>query len=155
MVWAGFEFASTAVVGNGQTLAAAANAALLALRPFTIVRTRGILHIESDQVIASEKPVVVFGAIIVQEEAVDAAVAALPTPAVEFNAPWFVYEPLIAAFSFSDATGIRDPAGYTKEFDSKAMRKVGQSEDMALILDNSSTVGALVTCQGRMLIKLH
>ncbi len=155
MVWANFSVSVSAVAANGQTLIGVANAALLALRPFTIVRTRGIIQMESDQSVASERPVVVLGAIIVQEEAVDAGVAALPTPGTETNAPWFVYEPMISSFLFGDATGFIEPGGYSRVFDSKAMRKVEISEDTAVLIEETAGVGALVTLQGRMLIKLH
>ena len=45
---------SVALAAGGATLISSLNAAALALRPFTIIRTRGFVGVTMDQVIASE-----------------------------------------------------------------------------------------------------
>ncbi len=123
--WVGFTASAQTVAGMTAVLLGVANAALLALRPFTIVRTRGVFFVESDQAATTERSHGVFGAVVVEEEAADAGVASLPTPGTEIDAPFFLYEPYIHSFRFFDATGTNDPSGTTITFDSKAMRKVG------------------------------
>ena len=54
MVWLGAGILSATVSGSVATLLSMFNAAALALRPFTIVRTRLMIQIESDQSAASE-----------------------------------------------------------------------------------------------------
>jgi hypothetical protein len=153
-VWAAFN-ADGNVAANGQTLLGVGNAALLALRPFTIVRTRGVIQYQTDQITATEITSGVVAAIVVQEEAVDAGIASLPTPITEPEALYFLYEPVIDSMLFVSASGFRDPAGHVKEFDSKAMRKVSLTEDIAVIVEENGGFGAGITIVGRMLLKLH
>ena len=152
--WVGVDISPQGLTQTG-TLLGVANATLLALRPFTIIRTRLRFLITSDQSIASETTIGAFGMIIVEEEAADAGVASLPTPAVEIDAPWFVFEPFVHEIAFFDATGIQTPAGTLFDVDSKAMRKVGLSQDLAMVGQTDSSQGALISGFGRMLLKLH
>ncbi len=154
-VWANWSVAPTAIGGTTSSLLLVANAALLALRPFTIIRTRGRIFINSDQSAATELSRGVLGSIIVEEEAADAGVASLPTPGTETEAPWFLYEPWFNQFVFGDGTGFIEPAGTMIAFDSKAMRKVGISEDVTMVAENLSGAGVVLGVVGRMLIKLH
>ncbi len=93
---------------------------------------------------------------VVSDQASAAGVGSVPTPVTESDADFFLYEPLMAAFTFADATGIDADSGTVTQFDSKAMRKVGINEDVVLVVENEhSTQGAAVTIIGRMLLKLH
>ena len=57
-VWFGDVYTNTAVAAaNTAVLLSSLNAAALALRPFTIVRTRGQLSIRTDQTAATEQQV--------------------------------------------------------------------------------------------------
>ncbi len=153
-VWASFT-AQGQTVTNAAVLLGVANAALLALRPFTIVRTRGLFHLSSDQSATSEVSSGAMGAIVVEEEAADAGIASLPTPVSEPNASYFLYEPYIHELQVSTAVGFESPAGTNIFFDSKAMRKVGISQDIVIVAENTGSPGSLITIEGRMLIKLH
>ncbi len=60
------------------------NAAALALRPFTIIRTRGWLSISSDQTTTSENQELVYGVAVVTDQANAIGVTAVPTPSYSY-----------------------------------------------------------------------
>ncbi len=133
------------------------NAAALALRPFTIVRTRGLLRVESDQVAATERQDIAYGHCVVSDQAVAIGVTAVPTPATDDGSDlWFVYERVMNDFTFLSSTGAR-PMGVSQYFDSKAMRKVeGDSSDAISVVESSTiSLGAIITMHYRQLVKLH
>ena len=131
------------------------NAAALALRPFTIVRSHILLHVESDQSVASESPAGALGLIIVSSEAVAAGSSAIPDPVGDTDAPWHVWQPYVAQFELGDATGFTTNGGRDYIVDSKAMRKVGNNEDQSIVVEEVNNVGVIVQLIGRQLIKLH
>ncbi len=72
-------------------------AGVLALRPFTVVRTRGMIGIRTDQVAATEDQAASFGYAIVSDQAVAIGVTAVPTPVTDRSSDaWFVYEDILA-----------------------------------------------------------
>ena len=64
------------------------NAAALALRPFTIIRSRGFMHMVSDQIVGTENVVCAFGKIVVSDEAVAVGVSAVPSPWAQDSSSW-------------------------------------------------------------------
>ena len=143
--------ASTAVVIN------LFNAAALALRPFTIVRTRGYWFVSSDQAAASENYGASLGYCVVSEQASAIGVTAIPTPETDRGSDlFFVHETLYGSFLFADATGFSDISGLTASYDSKAMRKVNEDEQMNVVLETPAIASSgVVLHAARMLIKLH
>ena len=128
----------------------------LALRPFTIVRTRGTLAVYSDQVIASETARSSLGFAVVSDQATAIGITAVPTPETDKESDlFFVYETGFQDFIFNVAGAVADTP--LLKFDSKAMRKVNADQDVVVVIENSdlSANGALVEVQGRMLVKLH
>ena len=90
------------------------------------------------------------------DQAIAAGIGSVPNPITDTDAPWFVYEPLITSMIVADATGISGAAGTVIDVDSKAMRKIGPNEDLAVVVDNNSAVdGGFFWHGGRMLVKLH
>ncbi len=155
-VWFGISVVRTALPGNAKVLLATLNAVALALRPFTVVRSRITLQVESDQSAASEFAHGAFGHIVVSDQAIAAGSASVPGPVLATDAPFFVYEPFIHSFVVISAIGVEEPAGTVIEVDSKAMRKVGNNEDLAFMVQSTSTSqGSIVSVQGRYLVKLH
>ena len=142
--------ASTALLFTGFS------AATLALRPFTIVRFRGLLSIASDQAASSEFQQARFGASIVSEESLAIGVTAVPVPVSDAdNDMFFVFADLVNRMEVSSAIGIWQNA-VVSEFDSRAMRKVEDGQDIALCLETTaSSAGIRVSKQGRFLLKLH
>ena len=154
-VWIGGRIAGSAAAGNSSTLLSTLNAAALALRPFTIIRTHIVLDITSDQLAAGETVVGAYGEIVVKETAATAGIASVPTPITEIGAGFHVYQGLIHDFLFGDVTGFQARASTQYLIDSKAMRKVSINEDLAAVIQLGSAPGALVTVEGRILVKLH
>ncbi len=121
---------ATAVAAGTGILLASLNATALAARPFTVVRTRGLLLWQTDQAANTEDPFGVFSMQVVTESAVAAGIGSIPTPATETDADYFVFEPVADSLIVSSAIGIFNPhAQAIHRFDSKAMRKVGVWEN--------------------------
>ena len=155
MVWLQFDQADNTVAGNSTELLTSLNAAALALRPFTIIRTRLIIAVRSDQITTTERVRAVIGHIIVSDQASAAGVASIPSPVANADAPFFVYEPLLHDFIFGSGVGFQSPGQTNVTVDSKAMRKVGNNEDMVSVIESEGTPGLIVTQLGRVLVKLH
>ena len=155
--WIFQNFTADTVAAGAAVLVSTLNAAALALRPFTIVRTRGMLTVNSDQLAASESQEIGFGMAVVSDQASAIGVTAVPTPVQDMGSDlFFVYEGVVNDLIFGDATGFQSAAQTTKYFDSKAMRKVSEDQDVVVVLESPGiSLGADVITQFRMLLKLH
>ena len=133
------------------------NAAALALRPFTVVRTRGILGMRTDNQAAQELQSLSLGFAVVSEQATAVGVTAVPTPETDRGSElFFVYESLAGFHELFTAVGFNPHGQIVTKYDSKAMRKVNEGEDIAVVAETSSiSLGAIVHVSGRMLVKLH
>ncbi len=156
-LWLSGVTVSTALAaGSTAVLQGSLNAAALALRPFTIVRTRGYMYLRSDQAANTEFWDVAYGNIIVTDQAVAIGVTAVPTPVTEDASDWHVYERLIGTIRVISAIGTQTYEGVGKDIDSKAMRKVDLGEDLIIVVESGAlTDGASVAAYSRTLIKLH
>ncbi len=145
------------VGGNAVVLQQSLNAAALALRPFTIVRTRINWFMKSDQTAALEIPQVALGGAVVSDQSVAIGVTAVPTPFTDLGSDlWFLHEILACSFTFVTGAGFDAIGGVWKDADSKAMRKVEDGQDIIFSMENSgNSLGSNNTTAGRMLIKLH
>ncbi len=133
------------------------SAALLALRPFTVVRVRGIMMIRSDSLAANETFGVDLGMCVVSDQASAIGVTAVPTPATDKSSDlWFVYESLFAHLNIGSGAGTGVPVqnGVFKSYDSKAMRKVEEGQDLLTVAENEIN-GVVLTHTARILLKLH
>ena len=155
MVWIGAGFTGANVGASSATLLGILNAAALALRPFTVIRTRLMQSWASDQLSASETVAGAFGIIVAKEQATTAGIVSLPDPITEPDAEWFVYQGCEDKFLFSSAVAFLSGVGHQYLIDSKAQRKVGINETIAVIAATSSAFGADVAGEGRFLVKLH
>ena len=157
--WLGGVFTRiTMVAANTAVIATSLGAAVLALRPFTIIRTRGVLHLRSDQRIASEDYSAIYGNCVVSDQAVAIGVTAVPTPVTENDSDlWYVNEPICGALSFGSDIGVMiDGTRMDRTFDSKAMRKVEDGQDSISVMETSGgSSGAVALVFRRILIKLH
>jgi len=94
------------------TLVTSLSAGALAFRPFTVVRTRGVLHLRSDQFANSESQSAAYGRCVVSDQAVAIGVTAVPTPITDNGSDlWFVYEMLKTRVEVSSAVGIEGNFG--------------------------------------------
>ena len=158
-------WAASADATGEQALAAGAaildqslsQAQISTLVPATIVRTRGILWVASDQEGIDEQPFGAMGMVVVSEQARVAGVASIPTPiSDEASDLWFVHQFWQADVAFVSASGFTTDGFKAYEFDSKAMRKVQEGDGIAVVLENASGVdGAVFILKFRMLFKLH
>ncbi len=156
-IWIGAGVGGTTLVASAKALISSLSAGALLLRPFTILRTRMELLIESDQVAASESPAGDYGRIVVTADALGQGVNSMPDPSSidgDPDASWFVHQPCQVSF-IRTGTGLTTPAGAIYTVDSKSMRKVGPNDDVASLFSETSGVGALFQARGRMLIQLH
>ncbi len=117
--------AETNLPAASSLLSSSLNAAALALRPFTIVRTRGMLWTASDQVAGPEDAFGAFGYAVVSDQASAIGVTAIPTPITDAGSSlFFSWTPWMAAIEQATAVGFDATPGFVQHFDSKAMRKV-------------------------------
>ena len=121
-----------------------------------MIRTVGSIWIRSDQQAASEDPFGALGAQVVSEKAVATGVTALPDPITqEADDRWFLYKAVHGQITFADATGFANTTE-RYDFDSRAMRKVEDGEDVAFMIANASAGDGLVfVLKFRMLIKVN
>ena len=133
------------------------NAAALALRPFTIVRTRGWWSFLTDNVTASEDQVAHYGEIVVSDQAVAIGVTAVPTPATDNQSGFHVYDSAAQSSSLLSSVGLNpDMQPHRYQFDSKAMRKVEEGQDLISVVETDAlSLGLSVFTFSRTLIKLH
>jgi len=153
-VWIGDVPALTTVAANTAVLLTSLNAAALALRPFTIVRVRGVIQWGSDQEAASETPFGAYGETVVSDQASAIGVTAVPTPTTDANSDLFLYyQTLVFALHVTPAgTG---PGYQQYNLDGKAMRKVNDDQDLVTSVENNSAVGATIVVSSRLLVKIH
>ncbi len=144
----------TGVVAGAADLQASLNAAALAIRPFTIVRTRGLILVESDQIAANEQPFGAYGLAVVSDQAVAVGLTAVPTPYTDqFSDLWFMHQFWAAPWKFNTSGAASQTI---LQFDSKAMRKVEDGQDVVAVFENGNTsFGCRYIAIWRMLVKTH
>jgi len=159
-LWLGDTGAVTTLAAvNSVVLLSSLNAGALALRPFTVVRTRGTLSVRSDQAGASEAYGAAFGMAVVSDQAAAAGVASVPTPVLDSDSDlWYVYEMLLATIQLGTAVAFGAGAGVQRIIDSKAMRKVEDGQDLVQVIEGAGGAaagGCVIQTFVRTLIKLH
>ena len=106
----------------------------------TVLRTRGVISINSDQSAAVERQQGAFGMIVVSEQAFTAGVASLPSPVSQGgNDEWFVHQ----SFAQQSAKSLGTGPVPSIWIDSKAMRKVPEGYRIALIIENADAAMSL------------
>jgi len=152
--WLFFQQADLNMSAVGGGIFGSLNAAALALRPFTVVRSHFQLFLRSDQAAALEEQYVSFGACVVSDQASAIGITAVPTPFTDMGSDlWYTHLNL-----FGDESSLTDRTrpGTQAFIDSKAMRKVDVGQDV-MILGEFATggQGVIFTAAGRILVKLH
>ena len=156
--WLGGSVAETTLTtANSAAIITSLNAAALALRPFTVIRSRGYWSMESDQNAASESQQAHIGAIVVSDQAVAIGVTAVPTPVTDNQSSWIFFEGNSQRYQVVSAIGsIANKVPWINRIDSKSMRKVEEGQDLIIVAENSGTGdGATIVSFVRTLIKLH
>jgi len=155
-LWLAVAPSETILTAPGGTISNTLNAAGLALRPFTIVRTRLYADVSSDQVAATEHQFTAVGFCVVSDQATAIGVTAVPTPVTDLGSDlWFMHQWLSSEITVVSAVGLAQISEQF-QFDSRAMRKVEEGQDVVLVKEVSALGGgASVFTAGRMLVKLH
>ena len=132
-------------------------AAVLAMRPFTIVRTRGFFSVGSDQVAASETFDAALGYCVVSDPAAAIGITAIPTPILDAGSDlFFVHQYLAGRIEQMSAVGVEPQMQTWIQYDSKAMRRVNENETVQVNIESSALgTGQRVLHFARMLLKLH
>ena len=125
---------------------------LAGLVPFTIVRIRGRVFWSNDQAAGNENSIGAYGIAIVKEPARAIGITAIPTPIDESSDDAWLHHGFMQAQTFASLNAMQVQ---NEEFDSKAMRKVEDGDAIVLVVENSSTVGAVFNVQARILVMLH
>ncbi len=148
-----FQFLPAEVtVASGANLIFSLNAAALALRPFTIVRSHFMISLKSDQSAAIERQEGAVGLAVVSDQAVAVGITAVPTPITEMGSNLWLLHQLIYADESSLTDRTRPQMNI--EVDSKAMRKVEVGSDLIVVVEiTSASNGAIFIVGGRMLVK--
>ena len=147
----------TGFSATGGTILFSLTAAELALRPFTIIRTRLQVGIISDQTAAGEFQIGALGVEVVSDQAAATGVTAVPTPITDMASDfWMVHQLLYNSFVFASGVGFQDDGLHQYEIDSKAMRKVNVGEDVLVVGEFSGAAsGFTMHVGGRILVKLN
>ena len=123
----------------------------------TIVRTRGLLAVWSDQVAATETVFGAMGMAIVSDAAATAGAGSIPAPYTDAGWDgWFMHQ----FFSHTHVAGSTltsmSPTQTNFPFDSKAMRRLQDEEAVVVLIEDGSALhGGRYTIDFRQLFKLH
>ncbi len=155
-LWAATPTSTISIGSPGLALLAfSGNAALLALRPFTVIRHRLFWFARSDVVTGGEVWGGAIGGCVVSAQASAIGVTAVPTPITDQGSDLFYFY----AQNFGRFGGTQvEEVGARKDIDSKAMRKVDDDQDLIVTMETAAvTEGASMVSVigGRFLIKLH
>ncbi len=153
--WVGEPFSTTTIAStNGVAIISSLTAVGLALRPFTVIRSRGYIHVESDQDAVTERYGAAVGYCVVSEQATAIGVTAVPTPDTDQDSDlWLMLEQLFGRLHVTTDIS-RFESGIGRQYDSKAMRKVEDGQDLILVAECPTTSGNIMI-MGRQLLKLH
>ena len=151
-----FSTGMTAVPANSVVLLASITAAALDDdAPATIIRTRGVIGVSSDQTGADEQQLGGVGLTLVNDNARISGVAAVPAPVIDLDWDgWFVHQLFVQRQLFASNIGWHPNAVTQYEVDSKAMRKFTGEESLVLVAENTHpTHGLNIAVFLRILIK--
>ena len=144
----------TAVAAGTKVLISSFPAATLTnFAPGTIVRTRGIISVLTDQIATSELILGAFGVAFVNETARALGVSAIPGPHTDplFDG-WFVHQYIMDRLLLADATG--QIVGVRFIIDSKAMRKFDSDTGLVVMVENgNASFGFNISVGLRFLVK--
>ncbi len=157
-LWLGIdEVVQTLASANTAALINSLNAAALALRPFTITRTVGFFGVRSDQTATSETYDGAVGMAVVSDQASAIGITAVPTPWTDLGSDlFFTHQMLMGRFLDLTAAGFEMNALTWIQYESKAMRRVNEDQDIVVTVEGSSlSAGCAVHHAARILVKLH
>jgi len=146
---------STNIAGTTKTLLSSISSANLAgIAPATIVRTRGIVTVKSDQVAAREEYNGAMGLGFVNETARALGATGVPGPTtLAAWDGWFVHQFFHQMFELATGASIDCQGATSYVIDSKAMRKFTDDVGLVLVAENSGSNGFDISISLRLLVK--
>ena len=122
----------------------------------TILRIRGGIFVVSDQITGREFQLGALGVGVVTEAAATVGVTAVPDPLADSGDElWMLWQAFGAGYEVQTGVGF-GRVGNWYPFDTKAMRKVSNSDRLVFVLSNASaTYGLDYWIQGRILSLLN
>ena len=122
----------------------------------TLIRTRGFFTYGSDQAAANENIIGAVGIGVVSEQAATVGITAVPHPDTDSAwGGWLWHHYFAARIEVGSAVGFDPLMQQNIVIDSKAMRKVGDSERLVVVVENSSATGMRFSTAMRLLSKIH
>ena len=102
----------------------------------TILRTVGMIAVRSDQVIATEEQIGVFGITVVSDAAIAVGATAIPGPVSDVDDDdWAVWIPFSNGFQFVSAAGFESQAVTQRYFDFKSKRVIQEGKTLAVMVE--------------------
>ncbi len=132
-LWASFEDA-VAGVDAAENVKSLGITGLTASDTQTVMRLRGKVGITLDATAVDESIVVVFGIIVVSAPAFSAGVASIPSPVTDTQGPW-IWQGSMYVSAGAGAAIETDHLVDSIEIDSKAMRHIKTSENLAIVAE--------------------
>ena len=122
----------------------------------TLIRTRGLLTIMSDQVTTQERQMGAVGIAVVTAQAESVGITAIPHPDTDAAwGGWLWHTYFARQMEFVTGAGFDPNWVQNIVIDSKAMRKVDEDERIVVVVENSSPHGMLINTSMRVLSKVH
>ena len=150
-----FFTAFTAVPAASSLLLVSTSAAqFLGLAPATLIRSRGVFVVMSDQNDLNETQIGAVGFAVVDERARSAGIASLPRPVSEMTDDEFFWiHGFGEEFTHNSSVGFDPHLGTTIEVDSRAMRKITDDDALVVTVENVGATGLKVGLYCRFLFK--
>jgi len=152
-LWVGVAAVSSSQASIGGVILNSAGATLLALRPFTVVRSIITGHLISDQSVGGEEQVAAVGMAVVSDQALAVGITSVPTPITDADSDlWYLHD-----WVMGSGSAVNDGrVGFGFKIESRAMRKVEDGQDLILVSEFSAIGdGWTMKTAGRFLIKTH
>jgi len=122
----------------------------------TLIRTRGLITISTDQTVADEVQIGAIGIGVVTAQAVSVGITAIPHPMTDAGwGGWLWHSYYSYDFAFATAVGFEGNLANQIPVDSKAMRKVDEDERLVLVIQNQAVNGIILFSSLRLLSKIH
>jgi len=115
-------------------LGAGANSLLTFTAAQTVVRLRGQFFAQLDATAVDERVVIAVGLIVVSENAAGAGITSIPHPFTDSSEDW-IWHGFMHLSSLAEGSVVNDALFDRQIIDSKAMRKVRLSEQLAFVAE--------------------
>ena len=122
----------------------------------TVLRTRGLISIASDQEAFDELQIGAYGIGVVTEQAASIGITAIPHPNTDAAWGGWLYHTYYS-YQYRSLTAVGAMADFAHQIvvDSKAMRIVRDDERLVMVIENSAAFGIEVFNSFRILSKVN